>query len=387
MTRPDEQGTSEHWWALVIGEEVYFLSGKNEWQIGTVTGTTGTGRSYNIPTHEGTSLRRNRSHLKPRSHDIPIISQNFTSRTSTSSPLQWIQCLWNIRVISSISNAFDNKLWYSFQKIFHFGRVLLIMVLKGIIVVIIVKIFHFGRVLWSGKPFFCYFTFAIKPKKQTRFAHQTVTSDQCQDHSSKENKTTSSQMDHQCRRPRLADTIRELSQARADMNLNKDLRGNLSVMSPRESHHTEEKILPTVPLGQFQAQRSDNITTNSIAHSDIATPYQSEIKSDQNNSSTITKNIVPCETNTFFQREIFSGTGTGTSSSKDMTHSDADMSEEAAHQTGTKSKHEEANDNSCTSKTTTSSQSEIFSSYNNSSDCETYTSSQSEITEYDANSE
>ena len=33
--------------ALVIGEEVYFLSGKNEWQIGIVTGTTDTGRSYN----------------------------------------------------------------------------------------------------------------------------------------------------------------------------------------------------------------------------------------------------------------------------------------------------------------------------------------------------
>ena len=44
----------------------------------------------------------------------------------------------------------------------------------------------------------------------------------------------------------------ELSQARADMNLNQDLRGNLSVMSLRESNHTEE-TLPTVPLGQFQA--------------------------------------------------------------------------------------------------------------------------------------
>ena len=36
--------------ALVIGEEVYFLSEKNEWQIGSVTGTTDTGRSYNILT-------------------------------------------------------------------------------------------------------------------------------------------------------------------------------------------------------------------------------------------------------------------------------------------------------------------------------------------------
>ena len=71
--------------ALVIGEEVYFLSGKNEWQIGIVTGTTDTGRSYNILTEEGTSLRRNRSHLKPRCHDIPIISRTLPSRTATPS--------------------------------------------------------------------------------------------------------------------------------------------------------------------------------------------------------------------------------------------------------------------------------------------------------------
>ena len=157
-------------------------------------------------------------------------------------------------------------------------------------------------------------------------------------------------------------------------------------MGPRECHHSEE-ILPTVPLGQFQAQRSDNTITNSIAHSNIHTPSQCEIKSDYNNRSTITKNIVPPKNNTSFQREIFSETGTGTSSSEDVSHSDGDIPEEASHQTGTESKHEEARDNSCTSKTTTSSQSEIFSSYNNSSDCKTYTSSQSEITDYDANSE
>ena len=49
----------------------------------------------------------------------------------------------------------------------------------------------------------------------------------------------------------------ELSQARAESDLNQDLGGDLSVVvSPSESHHTEE-TLPTVPLGQFQAQRSD----------------------------------------------------------------------------------------------------------------------------------
>ena len=68
----------------------------------------------------------------------------------------------------------------------------------------------------------------------------------------------------------------ELSQSRADVNLNQDLRGNLSVVSPGESHQSEE-TLSTVPLGQFQAYRSDNTTTNSIAHSRTATPSQKEI--------------------------------------------------------------------------------------------------------------
>ena len=178
----------------------------------------------------------------------------------------------------------------------------------------------------------------------------------------------------------------ELSQARADMNLNKDLGGNLLVMSPRECHHTEV-TLPSVPLGWFQAQRSDNTTTNSITHSDIQTPSQSELFSDHNNSNTITENIIPPRTTTSSQREIFSEAGTDTSSSKDLTHSDGDMPEEPSHQMGTESNHKETSDNSSNSRTTTSSQSEIFLSYNNNSDFDTYTSSQSEISEYDVNSE
>ena len=75
-----------------------------------------------------------------------------------------------------------------------------------------------------------------------------------------------------------------------------------------------------------------------------------------------------------------------------MSHSDGDIPEEHPQCTGTQSEHGETSDSSGTSKTTTSSQSEIFSGYNNiynnSSDCETYTSSQSEITtEYNASSE
>ena len=65
--------------------EVYYLTSNDNWLIGTITGTRDTGRSYDILTGEGTSLRRNRSHLKPWSFDIPIINANFHSRTLTSS--------------------------------------------------------------------------------------------------------------------------------------------------------------------------------------------------------------------------------------------------------------------------------------------------------------
>ena len=158
------------------------------------------------------------------------------------------------------------------------------------------------------------------------------------------------------------------------------------MVSPRESHQSEE-TLPTVPLGQFQAQRSDNTTTKSIAHFHTETPSQSEIKSTI--TENIVENIVTFQTDTPSQREIFSETGTGTSSNEDVTHSDGDTPEEHLHQTGSQSNNEEAGESR---ESTTPSQSEIFSGYNNSSnnnsDCETYTSSQSEITsEYDASSE
>ena len=180
----------------------------------------------------------------------------------------------------------------------------------------------------------------------------------------------------------------ELSQARAESDLIQDL-GDLSVVSLRESHQSEE-TLPTVPLGQFQAQRSDNTTTNNIAHSKTNTSSQSEINSTI--TENIVENIVTSQTDTPSEREIFSETGTRTSSSEDVTHSDGDIPEEHLQCKGTQSEHRETSASSGTSRTTTSSQSEIFSGYNNiynnNSDYETYTSSQSEITTiYDASSE
>ena len=128
-----------------------------------------------------------------------------------------------------------------------------------------------------------------------------------------------------------------MSQSRANSDLNQDLGGDLSVVSPRESHQSEE-TLPTVPLGQFQAHRSDNTTTKCIAHSQHETPSQSEINSTI--TENIVENIVTSENATPSQREIFSETGTGTSSSEDVTHSDGDTPEEHPHQTGSQSNNE-----------------------------------------------
>ena len=186
---------------------------------------------------------------------------------------------------------------------------------------------------------------AIKPKKQTRFAGDPVSS--VKTIPARRTRSHPPKWTIKAEDPDLLIPI-ELSQARAESDLIQDLGGDLSVVSPRESHQSEE-TLPTVPLGQFQAQRSDDTTTNNIAHFKTDTPSQSEI------NSTITENIVTFQTGTPSQREIFSETGTGTSSSKDMSHSDGDIPEEHPQCMGTQSEHGETSDSSGTSRTTTSS--------------------------------
>ena len=369
--------------ALVIGEEVYFLSGKNEWQIGIVTGTTDTGRSYNILTDEGTSLRRNRSHLKPRCHDIPIISCTLPSRTSTSSQSEITgNRLSGPKHPPKVKYSYNNKQNISFQdqyeqhppKVKYFPN-------NSVPKLVIRQVgdtaydSYIVETLYPLKS-------AIKPRKQTRFAGDPVSS--VKTIPARRTRSHPPKWTIEAEDPDLLIPI-ELSQSRADNDLNQDLRVDLSVVSPRESHQSEE-TLPTVPLGQFQAQRSDNTTTKSIAYFQTKTPSQSEINSTI--TENIVENIVTFQTNTPSQREIFSETGTGTSSSEDVTHSDGDTPEEHSHQMGTQSTNKETSESS---ETATSSQSEISSSYNNifnnNSDFETYTSSQSEITtEYDASS-
>ena len=367
----------------MIGEEVYFLSGKNEWQIGIVTGTTDTGRSYNILTDEGTSLRRNRSHLKPRCHDIPIISRTLPSKTSTSSQSEITEnWLSGPKHPPKVKYSYNNKQNMSFQdqyeqhppKVKYFPN-------NSVPKLVIRRVgdttydSYIAETLYPLKS-------AIKPRKQTRFAGDPVSS--VKTIPARRTRSHPPKWTIEAEDPDLLIPI-ELSQSRADSDLNQDLGGDLSVVSPRESHQYEE-TLPTVPLGQFQAQRSDNTTTKSIAHYQTVTPSQSEINSSI--TENIVENIVTFQTETPSQREIFSETGTGTSSSEDVTHSDGDTPEEHLHQTGTQSTNEETSESS---ETATSSQSEISSGYNNiynnNSHFETYTSSQSEITEYDVSSE
>ena len=351
-----------------------------EWQIGIVTGTTDTGRSYNILTDEGTSLRRNRSHLKPRCHNIPIISRTLPPRTSTSSQSEITENrLSGPKHPPKVKYSNNNKQNISFQdqyeqhppKVKYFPN-------NSVPKLVIRRVgdtaydSYIAETLYPLKS-------AIKLRKQTRFAADPVSS--VKTIPARRTRSHPPKWTIKAGDPDLLIPI-ELSQSRADSDLNQDLGGDLSVVSPRESHQSEE-TLPTVPLGQFQAQRSDNTTTESIALYETVTPSQSEI------NSTITENIVTFQTDTPSQREILSETGTDTSSSEDVTHSDGDTPEEHLHQTGTQSTNEEASESS---ETATSSQSEISSGYNNiynnNSDFETYTSSQSEITtEYDASSE
>ena len=242
----------------MIGEEVYFLSGKNEWQIGTITGTTDTGRSYNILTDEGTSLRRNRSHLKPRCHYIPIIARNIACRTSTPSQSEITEDrLPRPKHPPKVKYSYNNEQNISFQDHYEQHPPKVKYSLPGpphppkvkyfpenvpkIVIICVGDTAYDSYIAQTLYPL----KSAIKPKKQMRFAGDPV----------------SSVMTIPARRTRSHPpkwTIKagdldllipiELSQVRADSDLNQDLRGALSdVMSPRESHHSEETF-PTVPL-------------------------------------------------------------------------------------------------------------------------------------------
>ena len=71
---------------LVEGERCYVLGPGNKWIDAFITGITDSGRSYDTQVEAtGGQLTRNRSHIRPRSPDIPQIHASFLQRNSVLS--------------------------------------------------------------------------------------------------------------------------------------------------------------------------------------------------------------------------------------------------------------------------------------------------------------
>ena len=227
---------------------------------------------------------------------------------------------------------------------------------------------------------------SIKTKKQTRFTDQPVTS--VKTIPSRRTRLHPPKWSQDAADPELLIPI-ELSQPRTEQD--QDLGGNLSAVSPSESHQSEE-TLSNVPLGQFQAQEGNSTSEQSIASSDTETPSQSEIFSQSANIQNIQYNNRSYNTSTPSQREIFSETGTGSSSEEDASRRDTDDPEEPPTPTRSHSDQQESHSDVSSE---TPSQSEITQYTKNIVDSlnsySTSTSSQSEIyssnAEYEAGSE
>ena len=71
---------------LVVGERCYVLGPGNKWIDAFITGTTDNGRSYDTQVEAtGGQLTRNRSHIRPKSPDIPMIHASFLQCNSVPS--------------------------------------------------------------------------------------------------------------------------------------------------------------------------------------------------------------------------------------------------------------------------------------------------------------
>ena len=305
---------------LVIGEEVYHLSAGNNWVIGIITGTRDSGRSYDVLTDGGTSLRRNRSHLKPRSHNIPVLNQAFISGPHTSSQSEISN--------SSISGpAHPPKEKYSFRTT-HNNRFSNIsgpahppkekysLSQPQSVPKLIIR--RYGDTAYDSyiAETMVPLRSTFKPRKQTRFESDPVTSvrhipARCSNTQPIPSRTLDP-LD-----PDLLIPI-ELSQA-AQGNSVQDLReSEAGEANDTSIAHTP----PSQPCGQIQAQRSDNSTRDSIAHFRTDTPSQSEIFSPEPSHNNRFR------TNTSSQSEIFSDISNASYSSYTETGTSTNICEE-----------------------------------------------------------
>ena len=71
---------------LVVGERCHVLGHGNKWIDAFITGITDSGRSYETKVEAtGKQLTRNRSHIRPRSPDIPCMHASFLQRNMVPS--------------------------------------------------------------------------------------------------------------------------------------------------------------------------------------------------------------------------------------------------------------------------------------------------------------
>ena len=360
------------------------MASNDKWLLGIVTGTTDTGRSYDVVAGDGTRLRRNRTHLKPRSFDIPVIRANMNARISTPSQSE----MQNISLSGLVhppkvkytgynNTITENIVDSSLTRPAHPPKVKYTE--KTVPKLVIKKVGDTAYDSYIAETLVPLRS-SIKTKKQTRFSGEPVTS--VRTIPARRERPHNRRMQDACD-PELLIPI-ELSQPRTDIT--PDLRGNLSAVSPRERHQSEE-TLPNVPLGQFQAQRSDSSSVISIAHSETNTPSQSTITFETHNNRSY-------KISTPSQSELFSETGTGSSSEEGASNMDSDDPQEQATSTRSHSDQQESHSDGSTSHTSTPSQSEITQYTKNIVDSNSYstsTSSQSEIyssnQEYEASSE
>ena len=253
---------------------MYHLSADNNWVISIITGTRDSGRSYDVLTEGGTSLRRNRSHLTPRSHDIPVLNQVFISGPYTSSQSEisgssisgpahppkekYTRTTHNNRFSNISGPAHPPKEKYSLS-------------LPQPVPKLIIR--RYGDTAYDSyiAETMVPLRSAFKPRKQTRFKSDPVTSvrhipARC----SNTQPTPRRNLDPLD--PDLLIPI-ELSQAPQGNSVQDLGESEAGEANDTSIAHTP----PSQPCGQIQAQRSDNSSHDSIAHCRTHTPSQSEI--------------------------------------------------------------------------------------------------------------
>ena len=200
----------------------------------------------------------------------------------------------------------------------------------------------------------------FKPRKQTRFESDPVTSvrhipARCRSQTPTPRWTLD---------PLDTDLLIPIELSQASMG---DSVQDLGESETGEAYDTSIAHTPSPqPCGQFQAQRSDNNNRDSIAHCRTNTPSQREIfafRTDTPSQSEIfsqTTDNNRFRTNTSSQSEIFSETSNASYSSYTETGMSTDICEEFTTPSQTSSEVTSSAYSSETFRTTTSSQSELF---------------------------